>query len=129
MSKDDGKGDGFTLKSRLSSFRHALNGLRSLILREHNAWVHCAATLAVILAGVILHVSANDWRWLALAMGLVWIAEAFNTAIEALCDLVHPEFHPQIKLVKDLSAGAVLMAAVTAAVIGLSVFWPALSGR
>lgn len=118
---------GFNVKDRLKSFRHALNGIRSLIILEHNARVHCAATLAVILTGIVCNVSANEWRWLALAIGLVWVTEAINTAIEALCDLVHPEFHPQIKLVKDLAAGAVLVAAVTALMIGASVFWPLFS--
>lgn len=69
-------------------------------------------------------VSAADWCWLVIAMVAVWSAECFNTALEALADALSPEIHPLVKKAKDAAAGAVLVAAIGAAVIGLLVFWP-----
>ncbi|WP_051146310.1 diacylglycerol kinase family protein [Novosphingobium sp. B-7] len=114
--------------SRLRSIGFALHGIGALIRNEPNAHVHLVASLAVVLAGLVLHCGLDDWRWLALAMAMVWIAEAFNTAIEVLCNLVQPDFHPQVKQIKDLAAGAVLLAAMVAALIGASVAFPHLFG-
>lgn len=114
----------FSVVGRVRSFGHALDGLGAMLRHEHNSRVHLAASVLVVAAGFGFGVSASDWRWLALAIGLVWIAEAFNTAIEAICDLVSPEFHPLVKRAKDVAAAAVLISALTAAVIGASVFWP-----
>lgn len=93
-------------------------GLRALAQDEHNAWLHLTASTAVIVAGLTLHVSRQDWRWLVIAIGLVWVAEALNTAIEELCDRVSPSFDLAIGRVKDLAAGAVLAASLTAASSG-----------
>lgn len=114
----------FSLRARLKSFIFAGRGLRSLMQDEHNAWLHLAASLAVIAAGLLLRISAADWRWLVLAIAIVWLAETFNTAIEELCDYVNPEFAPAIGRVKDLAAGAVLVASITAALIGLLTLLP-----
>jgi diacylglycerol kinase (ATP) len=78
----------------------------------------------VISAGLWLNISGNDWRWIILAVGLVWVAEIVNTAFEHLCDVVQPEFHVSVKAAKDVAAGAVLVAAIVAALIGLMVFLP-----
>lgn len=80
----------FSIAARFRSFTYAWRGLRRLVQYEHNARLHLAGSLAVVAAGLFLKVSANDWRWLILAMALVWLAEAFNTAIEELCDRVEP---------------------------------------
>jgi diacylglycerol kinase (ATP) len=111
-------------KARLRSIGFALNGIRALIRHEANARVHLAASVAVVSAGLVLRCSLDEWRWLFSAMAMVWIAEAFNTAIEVLCNLNQPNFHPQVKLIKDLAAGAVLLAAIAATLIGASVAWP-----
>ncbi|WP_202798663.1 diacylglycerol kinase family protein [Sphingomonas elodea] len=119
----------FTARARLSSFGYAARGVRELVGREHNAWIHLAATLAVAAAGLILRLDASDWRWLILAAALVWCAEAINTAVEGLCDHVHPGFDAVIGRVKDIAAGAVLIAAIAAALIGAITFLPHLLER
>jgi diacylglycerol kinase (ATP) len=115
---------GFSLYSRLLSFRYAGNGLGLLVWREHNAWIHAAATLFVICSGFALHITLADWRWLVSAIVLVWMAEAFNTAIEALCDRICMERDAAIGRIKDLAAGAVLISAIAAAAIGLLTLLP-----
>ena len=117
---------GFSIVSRLKSFRYAIRGLRVLVREEHNARVHLAASLCVVVAGVILRLSSNEWRWLVVAIALVWLAEAFNTAIEDICDRICPEFDPAIGRIKDLAAGGVLVASIAAAAIGLLTLGPPL---
>ncbi|MBI2744335.1 MAG: diacylglycerol kinase family protein [Burkholderiales bacterium] len=114
----------FSFTARLHSFRYALAGLRTLLLTQHNAWLHAAATVVVVVAGLVLGLSRTEWCWLVLAMTLVWMAEALNTALEFLADAVTQEFHPLILQAKDVAAAAVLIAAIGALVIGLLVFGP-----
>jgi diacylglycerol kinase (ATP) len=114
----------FSIKDRLKSFGYALEGLKSFFKTQHNAWIHIAATVVVIVAGFLLNVSSMQWMVLSFAIALVFISELFNTAIEFLCDKVSPELDPKIKLVKDISAAAVLIAAMVALVIGAIVFVP-----
>lgn len=116
---------GLSMRARMRSFVYAGRGLRSLVRTEHNAWLHLAATGLVIAAGFALMISVDDWRWITLAIALVWIAEAFNTAIEELCDRVTDAFDPAIGRVKDLAAGAVLLASIGAAIIGILTLGPA----
>jgi diacylglycerol kinase (ATP) len=77
-----------------------------------------------VTAAIVMHVSVADWRWLILSITIVLAAEAGNSAIEQLCDLLHPGQHPAIKRVKDLAAGGVLLCAVAAALIGAATFLP-----
>ncbi|HWD29212.1 MAG TPA: diacylglycerol kinase family protein [Rhizomicrobium sp.] len=114
----------FTVAGRLKSFRHAFAGIGLMLRTQHNAWLHLAATAVVIAAGLTLHISAGDWRWLVVAIVLVWVSEAMNTAFEHLCDVVSPDFHASVKLSKDIAAGAVLITAIGALVIGALVFLP-----
>lgn len=116
----------FSIGGRLKSFVYAGRGLRWLVQKEHNAWLHLVGSAIVIGAGLVLRISLNDWRWLVFAMALVWMAEAVNTAIEALCDHISPGFDPSIGKIKDLAAGAVLIAAIAAAVIGFLTLGPPL---
>ena len=120
---------GFSLSARLRSCGYAGRGLRRLLRDEHNAWLHLGAIAAVALTGLWLRVVAADWRWLILATALVWMAEAVNTAVEELCDRLHPSVDPVIGGVKDLAAGAVLVAAVAAALIGVLTLGPLLLER
>ncbi|MDX1680326.1 MAG: diacylglycerol kinase family protein [Akkermansiaceae bacterium] len=117
-------GKPFSVAARLRSFGYASAGLWRVLRHEHNAWVHAVATVAVVVAGFVLKVSAADWRWLVVAMVAVWVAECFNTALECLANAVSPDTHPLIKAAKDIAAGAVLITAIGAAVIGVLVFWP-----
>jgi diacylglycerol kinase len=115
--------DKFSIAARLRSFHHALNGLRYLLRSEHNARIHLACALVVVVAGWWVGLSAADWRWITLAIALVWFAEAINTAIEFVCDLVSPGHHASVAIAKDIAAGAVLICAGAAAVIGCLTFW------
>lgn len=108
-------------KNRKPAFTHAFNGLKHVIKTQKNAWIHLASTLVVIFFGVWLKVSIQDWAILTIAIGLVWIAEIFNTSIEALVDLASPKFHPVAKIAKDTGAAAVMAAAFLSIILGLLV--------
>ena len=111
---------------RLASFGYAIHGLRILFQTQFHAWVHLAATGVVIVAGLICSVTNTEWALLALATGLVWTAEAINTAIEFVVDLASPEHHELAGRAKDVAAAAVLLAAVTSVCIAAAVFVPRL---
>lgn len=114
----------FSIRKRIESFSHAIAGVRRFIGREHNARIHLFATIAVIGVARILDVSATDWAILAVVTGLVWVAEILNTCVEKIADLITLETHPEIKAIKDLAAGAVLVAAIVAVVVGSFIFIP-----
>lgn len=116
----------FSWAARGSSFRFAFAGLRSFFCTEHNAWIHAFASLVVFVMSCVLPISNTELILLVLSMTLVWLAEIINTAIEKTMDFISLEKHPQIKLVKDLAAAAVLIAAVAAFVIGTIIFLPKL---
>lgn len=99
-----------------------------MLRSQHNAWVHAAATFAVVVLGLACRLTPAEWCWVVLAVVAVWTAEALNTAIELLTDLASPGYHPLAGKAKDVAAGAVLITAVGAAVIGLLVFVPRLYG-
>ncbi|MFO0428479.1 MAG: diacylglycerol kinase family protein [Planctomyces sp.] len=117
----------FSLRNRARSFLYAGRGFRTLITREHNAWIHAAATVAVVAAGLTLRIDRTDWALLILAMMAVWTAESLNTAVELLADAALPEFHPLVRKSKDVAAAAVLIAAGGALLIGILVFVPHVS--
>jgi diacylglycerol kinase (ATP) len=119
----------FSWKARARSFRYAWRGLVSLVREEHNARIHAGATLAVVVLGWALRIESWQWLVLMVHIGSVWAAEAFNAAIEALADALHPEHHPLIARAKDFGAGAVLALSIAAAVSGLTIFLPALWAR
>lgn len=113
-----------TVASRLESFRWAFRGLRTLLASQHNARIHLLASVCVCGLGILLGISRLEWCAVAIAIAMVWTAEALNTAFEFLCDVASPEFHPLIQKAKDVAAAAVLLCAAGAAVIGLIVFLP-----
>jgi len=117
------------IRSRLPAFRHAFRGLGYVLKTQKNAWIHSAATLVVIALGLWLKLSLGEWVPLVMVIGLVWLSEAFNTAIEALTDLASPVPHPLAKVAKDTAAAAVLLAALTSVVIGLLILGPPLLQR
>ncbi|MEA3445931.1 MAG: diacylglycerol kinase family protein [Bacteroidota bacterium] len=114
----------FSIVARLKSFRFAFAGIRSFFRETHNAYIHLVATVLVVVAGFCFHLASAEWLFLIVAMGMVWTAEAFNTAIEFLVDMVSPNFDKKAGRVKDIAAGAVLFAAITAAIIGILIFLP-----
>jgi len=113
-----------TFTGRIRSFRYAFRGIGVMIASQHNARIHAAATLVVTLVGFYFRLSRSEWCMLVLAFMAVWIAEALNTAFEFLTDVASPEFHPLAEKAKDVAAGAVLIAAFGAALLGLIVFGP-----
>ncbi|WP_218918241.1 diacylglycerol kinase family protein [Desulfobulbus propionicus] len=116
--------DSFSLRARIRSFRFALAGGRLLLVSQHNAWIHALATIAVIVAGLLVRLAVLEWTLLALAIGLVWAMEAVNTAVELLADEITLERRPRIGQAKDVAAFAVLAAAMAAVAVGLLVFLP-----
>lgn len=112
------------LNKRLKSFVYAYRGLISFLRKEHNAWIHCTAIVVVSCAGFYFQINPTEWCLVLLCFGLVLSAEAFNTAIERLVDLVSPEYHPIAGNVKDVAAGAVLICAIIAAIVGIIIFFP-----
>ncbi len=114
----------FKISDRIKSFDFALQGIVVFFKTQHNAWIQLIATLLVIVSGFYFDVNSTEWCWLIAAISFVLIAEMFNTAIEFLTDLVSPEYNPLAKKVKDVAAGAVLIAAIAAIAIGLIIFLP-----
>jgi diacylglycerol kinase (ATP) len=108
--------------SRAASFGFAFRGLRTLLAAEPNTRIHLAATAAALAFGAWLGLTPLEWCAVVAAIAMVWMAEALNTAIEAICDLVHPEPHPLVARAKDVAAAGVLCAAIGAATIGGLVF-------
>ena len=106
------------------SFACAFRGITALLKSDVHARIHLAATIAVLALGWWLDITAGEWMAVVLSIGLVWTAEALNTAIEYVADLAHPDEHPEVKKLKDLAAAAVLFASITALVVGLIVFGP-----
>ena len=114
----------FEFTGRIRSFKYAIVGLARMIRCQRNAWIHTVATVAVIALGVLFQLSRFEWCWIVLAIAIVWTAEALNTAFEFLADAASPNLHPVVKDAKDVAAGAVLITAIAAVVIGAIVFWP-----
>lgn len=117
----------YDFKKQLRSFGYAWKGIRCCVGKEQNLSFHLIVTVLTIIAGFLLYITRTDWMIVILCIGVVIAAELFNTAIEKLVDLVSPERHPIAGQVKDIAAGAVLVCAATAAIIGLVVFIPYLT--
>jgi len=113
----------FTLKNRTNSFRYAFEGIK-LLVKEHNVWIHLFITVLVLFFSWWLKISRAEWIIVLFAIGLVLMAEGFNTAIEYLGNAISKEKNKNIQKAKDVAAGAVLIAAITSAIIGLLVFVP-----
>jgi len=112
------------LTGRLRSFGHAFRGLGILVRTQHNARIHAAAAILVVAAGVLARISPPEWALIALAVVCVWAAEALNTSLEFLVDLVSPDYHSLAARAKDVAAGAVLVAAIGSLIVGVLVFGP-----
>lgn len=111
------------------SFSYALRGIGTVFNEEFNARVHLLAAMVAIVLGIVLKVAWFEWIILVLVMGGVFAMELINTSIENLADLYSRELNPKIKKIKDLAAGAVLVASITALVIGLIIFLPKIMGQ
>jgi|SRR5215471_670146 len=113
-----------TFTGRLRSVTFAVRGVATMLETQHNAWLHAAATVLVAATGLAVRLSVGEWCWIVLAITSVWTAEALNTAFEFLTDVASPDFHPIAGKAKDVAAGAVLLAACGAVIIGALIFGP-----
>ncbi len=109
---------------RAKSFTHASRGLWIFFKTTHNAWIQIFIFLVAFGLGVYFKITATEWIALILSAGFVLAAEAINTAIEIDINLTSPEYHPSARDTKDVAAGAVLISAVAALVVGVIIFWP-----
>lgn len=105
------------------TFAYAGRGIK-LLFGEPNSRIHLLATVCVIVVGLLVSLSFTEWAIATILVGGVWVTEAINTAIERMCDHVTPEQHPEIKDIKDISAGAVLLSSIIAVIAGLFIFVP-----
>lgn len=116
-------------RNLLESFRYAVAGLAYAWRTQRNTRIHLTVAAAVIVLGLWLKVSWTQWAVLALTIGLVLVGEMLNTVAETLVDMVSPGYHPLAKVIKDVTAGAVLLTAVFSVIIGLLVLGPPLWAR
>ena len=109
---------------RLKSMGFALKGAIKLITTEHSVMVQFSIAVLLVFAGFYLDISLTEWMFQTLAIGLVLAVEGLNTAVEKIADFVHPKFHEKIGFIKDIAAGAVFFAAMTAIAIGAMIYVP-----
>lgn len=113
-----------SIQARFQAIQVALAGIKYVLITQPNARVHAAFTLAVLLLAGLLKLPRLEWIILLLTVGLVWAAEIFNTAVEIAVDVISPDYNPKAKIIKDISAGAVLVSAMVSILVGLLVFGP-----
>jgi diacylglycerol kinase (ATP) len=118
------KDEKFSIRSRLGSFRFSFEGLAAFFKQEHNSWIHFVATIIVFAFAFWIGVTKTELLALVFAVGFVWVAEIFNTCIERVMDFISVEKHADIKFIKDLASGAVLIAAITAVIVAMIIFVP-----
>jgi diacylglycerol kinase (ATP) len=126
MTQSNTTAHAFSPAARLRSVVYAGRGIGTMLVSQHNARIHAAATLSVVGLGLALGIPRLEWMALVIAIVSVWAAEAINTAFEFLCDVASPEFHPLVEAAKDVAAGAVLICAIGASIIGALVIGPPL---
>ncbi len=116
--------ESLTFNGRIRSFKFAFNGIRIVLCSQQNAWIHASATVMVLIFGINFGLTKSEWCWIIIATIAVWTAETLNTAIEFLTDIASPGFDPLAAKAKDVAAGAVLITAIGAVLIGLLIFSP-----
>lgn len=114
----------FTIRKRLRSFRFAFGGIKTMIKNEHNSRVHFVALVAVIIVGIVLKIELLEWVAISIVSGVVILTELLNSAIEKLADFVEPAWNEKIGTIKDYCAGAVLISALIAVIVGGLIFIP-----
>ncbi len=123
MDKKFEKDNAF-LSGRFKSFGFAIQGAIKLITTEHSIIVQSSLLVIMVIAGFYFNISKTDWMFQIFAFGLVLSVEGLNTAVEKIADFIHPEFHEKIGFIKDIAAGAVFFAAMTAIAIGSLIYVP-----
>ncbi len=114
----------FSIASRTNSLKYALRGIYLFFKTQHNAWVQLAIAIVVIGTGCFFSITKIEWLLVILSITTVFVAEAFNTAIEIHMNLTSPNPHPHARDTKDVAAGAVLLTAVGAGIVGIIIFSP-----
>ncbi|MDE7381228.1 MAG: diacylglycerol kinase family protein [Muribaculaceae bacterium] len=114
----------FSWRARGRSFIYAWKGIKTLIISEHNARIHSVAALLAIICGFIFSIAPGEWIAVILCIGIVFMAEAMNSAIEALADHASSDYHPLLGKAKDIAAAGVLFTAIAAAIVGCIIFLP-----
>ena len=114
------------MRKRIASTNHAARGIGLFVRFTHNAWLEIFFAAVAVYLGFALSISPVEWSLIVISIGLVVVAEAVNTAIEIHVNLTNPETHPHARDTKDVAAGAVLLAAIFAGIVGFIVFVPKL---
>lgn len=114
------------MKKLIRSFGYAFKGVAYATSSQLNFRIHLGASVVAILLGYLLHVSISEWQWIALCITIVLATEIFNTMIETLVDLISPGYNEKAGRIKDMSAGAVVIAALFALITGFIIFLPKL---
>lgn len=117
------------VRLRMAAFEHAFRGWWHVLQTQHNAWIHSVVAAVIVAVGLWLGLPPRDWAVIILTIAMVFTAEFINTAIEAVVDLASPVHHPLAKVGKDVGAGAVLVSALAAALVGLLILGPPLWAR
>jgi diacylglycerol kinase (ATP) len=118
------KKDNTLFTGRLKSMVFAFQGAVKLLTTEHSIMVQFSIALLMTFAGLYFEISKTEWLFQILAIGLVMSIEGLNTAVEKIADFIHPDYHERIGFIKDIAAGAVFFAAMTAIAIGLTIYIP-----
>ena len=112
------------LRNRLNSVKYASKGVWRLISKEASIQVQLTIAVIMTVAGFLCNLSLTEWIIQLLTIGLILVSEAINTVIEEIADFIHPEYHTKIGLIKDISAGAVFLMAITAVIVGVIIYFP-----
>ena len=116
-------------RKRIQSFKPAIDGWRYVLQSQQNAWIHAPFSVIAIGLSLWLQIGSIEWAIIFLTLGMVWMAEFLNTALETVVDLASPEMHPLAKIGKDIGAAAVLISALSALLVGLFIFIPSFLTR
>jgi diacylglycerol kinase (ATP) len=116
--------DNTFVTGRFKSVGFAVKGAIKLITTEHSVMVQTSLGVILTITGFVVGISHTEWLFQTLAIGLVLSIEGLNTAIEKVADFIHPDYHERIGFIKDIAAGAVFFAAITAIIIGLIIYVP-----
>lgn len=109
---------------RIKSFTYAFKGACKLITTEHSIMVQASIGVLVTIVGFYFEISATEWLFQTLAIGMVLSIEGLNTAVEKIADFIHPQYHEKIGFIKDIAAGAVFFAALCAVIVGIIIYYP-----
>lgn len=112
------------LSGRFKSIGYAFKGAIKLITTEHSVMVQSTIAILMIVAGFYFEITSTEWMFQILAFGLVLSIEGLNTAVEKIADFIHPDYHERIGFIKDIAAGAVFFAAMSAIAIGMIIYLP-----